>query len=105
MHRVVFYCRHINQQLIAVVIECKKESVLKKFCEDLSRAVPNVNGARIMGPVMAQIYMARNWYRMRFLISGDARAHLQPLVTLWLSRVNVPANVRVKIDVNPMNFM
>lgn len=92
-------------QLIAVVIECKKESVLKKFCDDLSRAVPNVSGARIMGPVMAQIYMARNWYRMRFLISGDARAHLQPLVTLWLSRVNVPANVRVKIDVNPMNFM
>lgn len=91
--------------LIAVVVECKKESVLKKFCDDLARAVPNVNGARIMGPVMAQIYMARNWYRMRFLVSGDARAHLQPLVTLWLSRVRVPANVRVKIDVNPVNFM
>lgn len=92
-------------QLIAVIVECKKESVLKKFCDDLVRAMPNVNGARIMGPVMAQIYVARNWYRMRFLISGDARAHLQPLVTLWLSRVSVPANVRVKIDVNPMNFM
>ncbi len=91
--------------LIAVVVECKKESVLKKFCDDLARAVPKVNGARIMGPVMAQIYMARNWYRMRFLVSGDARAHLQPLVTLWLSRVRVPANVRVKIDVNPVNFM
>lgn len=91
--------------LIAVVVECKKESVLKKFCDDLARAVPNVNGARIMGPVMAQIYMARNWYRMRFLVSGDARAHLQPLVTLWLSRVHAPANVRVKIDVNPVNFM
>ena len=92
-------------QLIGVVIECKKESVLKKFCDDLARNAPNVNGARIMGPVMAQVYVARNWYRMRFLISGDARAHLQPLVTLWLSRVNVPANVRVKVDVNPMNFM
>lgn len=92
-------------QLIAIIIECKQESVLKKFCDDLSRNIPNVNGARIMGPVMAQIYVARNWYRMRFLISGDARAHLQPLVKLWVSRVNVPANVRVKIDVNPMNFM
>ena len=92
-------------QLIAVIVESKKESVLKKFCDDLAHNVPNVNGARIMGPVMAQVYVARNWYRMRFLISGDARAHLQPLVTLWLSRLNVPANVRVKIDVNPMNFM
>ena len=92
-------------QLIAVIIECKKESVLKTFCDDLARNIPNVNGARIMGPVMAQIYVARNWYRMRFLISGDARAHLQPLVKLWLSRVRPPANVRIKIDVNPMNFM
>ena len=92
-------------QLIAVIIECQKESVLKKFCDDLARNIPNVNGARIMGPVMAQIYVARNWYRMRFLISGDARAHLQPVVKLWLSRVRPPANVRIKIDVNPMNFM
>jgi primosomal protein N' (replication factor Y) len=71
----------------------------------MARAAPKANGARIMGPVMAQIYMARNWYRMRFLVSGDARAHLQPLVRLWMSRIHVPANVRIKLDVNPMNFM
>ena len=92
-------------RLIAVVVECKNETVLKKFCDDLAHAIPNVNGARIMGPVMAQVYQARNWYRMRFLVSGDAQAHLQPLVTLWMSRVRVPTNVRVKIDVNPVNFM
>lgn len=92
-------------QLIAVIVECQKESVLKKFCDDLAHAMPNANGARIMGPVMSAVYVARNWYRMRFLIAGDARAHLQPLVTLWLSRVRVPANVRIKIDVNPVNFM
>ena len=92
-------------QLIAVIIECQKESVLKSFCDDLARVVPNANGARIMGPVMAAVYVARNWYRMRFLVAGDARAHLQPLVRVWLSRVRVPANVRIKIDVNPQNFM
>lgn len=91
--------------LIAVVIECKNESVLKQFCDEMARAAPKANGARIMGPVMAQIYVARNWYRMRFLVSGDARAHLQPLVRLWMSRIHVPANVRIKLDVNPMNFM
>ncbi|MBO4700502.1 MAG: primosomal protein N' [Alphaproteobacteria bacterium] len=92
-------------QLISIIVECQKESVLKKFCDDLAHAVPNVNGARIMGPVMAAVYVARNWYRMRFLVAGDARAHLQPLVQTWLSRVRVPANVRIKIDVNPQNFM
>lgn len=91
--------------LIAVIVESKNESVLKRFCDEMARNAPKANGARIMGPVMAQIYVARNWYRMRFLIAGDARAHLQPLVQLWMSRVRVPTNVRIKIDVNPMNFM
>lgn len=58
-----------------------------------------------MGPIAAQVYQIRNWYRMRFLVSGGARALLQPLVAHWMSRVRVPANVRVKIDVNPQNFM
>ena len=91
-------------QLIAVIIECKNESVLKRFCADLNEVKPNINGAHIMGPIMAQIYQIRGLYRMRFLVSGDERAHLQPAVKLWLGRVKMPPNVRVKIDVNPQSF-
>lgn len=92
-------------QLIALVIEGQKEDVLKKFCTDLAASAPNVNGAKIMGPIVAQVYQVRNWFRMRFLIAGDVRAKLQPVVKTWLGRVRVPANVRIKIDVNPQNFM
>jgi len=92
-------------QLIAIIIEGQKESVLQRFCSDLAAAAPKLNGGRIMGPVPAQIYQIRNWYRMRFLISGDARANLQPIVTQWLSKIKQPANIRVKIDVGPVNFM
>ncbi len=92
-------------QLIAIIIECPKENVLKQFCEHLASVAPNINGVRIMGPVMAQIYQIRTMYRMRFLVAGDARAALQPIVKLWLARVRPPANTRIKIDVNPMNFM
>ena len=92
-------------QLVALVIESNKESVLKNFCDALAAAVPNAAGVKFMGPIAAQIYQIRNWYRMRFLVAGDARALLQPIVAHWLSRVRVPANVRIKIDVNPQNFM
>ena len=92
-------------QLIAVVIEGARENVLQKYCADLAAAAPNINGGRIMGPVPAQIYQIRNWYRMRFLVSGDVRAKLQPIVADWIARVKQPANIRVKIDVNPVNFM
>ncbi len=92
-------------QLIAIIVESKNESLLKKFCETLARQKPSVNGARIMGPIVAQMYQVRGFYRMRFLIAGDARAYLQPIVRKWLMHVNIPANIRIKIDVNPMNFM
>ncbi len=92
-------------QLIAIIVESKNESLLKKFCEKLAAQRPNVNGARIMGPIVAQMYQVRGFYRMRFLIAGDARAYLQPIVKKWLSHMNIPANIRIKIDVNPMNFM
>ena len=91
-------------QLIAVIIEGQRESVLQKYCQNLAAAAPVADGVKIMGPISAQIYQIRNWYRMRFLVSGDARAHLQPLVSYWLGKIKTPTNIRVKIDVNPQNF-
>lgn len=92
-------------QLIALVVEGQKETTLQRFCADLAAAAPKLSGGRIMGPVPAQIYQIRNWYRMRFLISGGATANLQPVVAHWLAKVRVPANIRIKIDVGPQNFM
>lgn len=92
-------------QLVAVIIESDKENVLKKYCTQLSNVAPKLDGGKIMGPIAAQIYQIRNWYRMRFLVSGDARANLQPIVRDWMNKVKQPANVRIKIDVNPQSFM
>lgn len=92
-------------QLIAIIVEANKESTLQKYCAELSAAAPDLKGGKIMGPIAAGVYQIRNWYRMRFLVAGDERANLQPAVKQWLAKVKQPANVRVKVDVNPMNFM
>lgn len=92
-------------QLIAVIVEGQRESVLQSYCNALRDAIPNLKGAKIMGPITAQIYQIRNWYRMRFLVVGPRNANLQPIVSHWLESVKQPVNIRVKIDVNPMNFM
>jgi primosomal protein N' (replication factor Y) len=91
--------------LIAIIVEGEKEAVLQKYCQDLAAAAPIINGAKIMGPITAQIYQIRNWYRMRFLVAGAVNTALQPAITRWLAKVKQPVNVRVKIDVNPINFM
>ena len=92
-------------QLIAVIVECQREDALKKYCAALAAAVPNAAGVKIMGPIAAGVYQIRNWYRMRFLVVGGATTLLQPVVAHWLRAVCAPANIRVKVDVNPQNFM
>ena len=90
----------IKRVIIATTI-----ATLKKYCNDLASVAPSLNGGKIMGPIAAQMYQIRNWYRMRFLVAGNARANLQPIVRAWLDKVKQPANTRIKIDVNPQNFM
>ena len=92
-------------QLIAVIIEGQREQVLHAYCNALRDAAPKLQGAKIMGPITAQIYQIRNWYRMRFLVAGGRNANLQPIVSRWLTSVKQPVNIRVKIDVNPISFM
>ena len=92
-------------QLIAIIVEGQRESVLAGFCNDLAARAPLLHGGKIMGPIAAQIYQVRNWYRMRFLVAGPQNANLQPIVSKWISGIKPPANIRIKIDVNPINFM
>lgn len=92
-------------QLIAVIVECQREDTLKKYCAGLAAAAPRAPGVKIMGPIAAGVYQIRNWYRMRFLVMGGPTTLLQPVVAHWLRAIKQPANMRVKIDVNPQNFM
>lgn len=92
-------------QLIAVIVECQREDTLKKYCAGLASAAPRAPGVKIMGPIAAGVYQIRNWYRMRFLVMGGPTTLLQPVVAHWLRAIKQPANMRVKVDVNPQNFM
>lgn len=93
-------------RMIAIIVEGQKEKALLDFCKKLSDLSPKITNheSRILGPIPAPMYQIRQWYRMRFLITGDERADLQSVVRQWLPRVKIPANIRVKIDVAPINF-
>ena len=92
-------------RLIALVIEGEKESVLQSYCAALAAAAPSAMGVKIMGPIAAQLYQVRRVYRMRFLVAGGRTTDLASVVRHWVGKVRTPRNVRVKIDVDPMNFM
>ncbi|MDR1071331.1 MAG: hypothetical protein LBL21_01665, partial [Rickettsiales bacterium] len=92
-------------QLIALIVESGNERALVDFCKELSAAAPKISDGRILGPIPAEMYQIRNWYRMRFLVSGGEQSLLQPVVRLWLAKVKQPKNIRLKIDVSPQSFI
>jgi len=92
-------------QLIALIVESRSEQALNDYCKALAAAAPNISGGRIMGPIEAEMYLVRNWYRMRFLVSGGETSALQPAVQKWLDKVKRPASIRLKIDVGPQSFL
>jgi primosomal protein N' (replication factor Y) len=92
-------------QLIAIIAEHQREDVLVDFCRALAASAPSIAPGRILGPIPAEMYQIRNWFRMRFLVSGVEGAALQPAVRQWLAKVRQPNGLRMKIDVSPQNFM
>ena len=92
-------------QLIAVIVEHANEKILIDYCHALAAAAPKITGGKILGPIPAEMYRVRNWFRMRFLVTGGEVAALQPVVKAWLDKVKQPSAIRIKIDVAPQNFM
>ncbi|NNU79590.1 primosomal protein N' [Halovulum dunhuangense] len=61
-------------------------------------------GAEVYGPVAAPIARIRGRFRARMLVKGPKGVLLQPALSAWRAGVEVPANVRVVIDIDPQSF-
>jgi len=62
-------------------------------------------GIRFFGAIPAQIYQIRKEYRYRLLLSSPLKADLQNLVKHAIECIKIPSYIKIKIDVDPMNFL
>ncbi|MED5368040.1 MAG: hypothetical protein VX978_00985 [Pseudomonadota bacterium] len=47
----------------------------------------------------------RNRYRLRFLVKAGKQAKVQQFIALWLSKIKIPSQIRVAIDIDPYSFL
>lgn len=62
-------------------------------------------GAQIFGPAPATVARVRGRFRYRLLIKAERRKPLQRALLEWKARINIPASVRMVIDIDPQSFM
>ena len=94
-------------RLAAIIVQSKNITKLETFVKMLAKKKQNSVNQRItvLGPAPAPINKLRGWYRFRFLLKGEKNSLLQPFIKEWLEKVNVRKDIRIKIDIDPYNFL
>ncbi len=61
-------------------------------------------GAQVFGPAPAPIARIRGQHRIRLLVKAPKGVALQPALETWRRSVDLPANHRIALDIDPQSF-
>jgi primosomal protein N' (replication factor Y) len=94
-------------RIAAIIISGKNKSEVENFCKYILKNTPKNSDKkfRILGPIEAPIAILNGNHRKRFLIQSELEVSMQKLINLWMSKIKIPANIKLKIDIDPYNFM
>jgi primosomal protein N' (replication factor Y) len=92
-------------RLAALIVSATDERLADQIARDLARHAPRGPGIEALGPAPAPISLLRGKFRRRLLLKTTRDIAVQPILRDWLARVEVPRNVRVDIDIDPVSFM
>ncbi|MDR6291703.1 primosomal protein N' (replication factor Y) [Inquilinus ginsengisoli] len=92
-------------KLVALIVSGPDRGAVDRVARELGQAAPQGDGIMVLGPAEAPLALLRGRHRRRLLFKADRRIAVQPLVTEWVARVQVPGIVRVQIDIDPYSFL
>jgi primosomal protein N' (replication factor Y) len=92
-------------RLAALIVSGADEAATDAAARALARAAPSTAGVKVLGPAPAPLSLLRGRYRRRLLLRGTRDIRVQDVLADWLARVDIPAAVRVQVDIDPYSFM
>lgn len=92
-------------KLAALIVSSEKSVLAEKIAAALGKTAPNNDYITTLGPAPAPVFMLRNRYRFRLLLKTMRNINIQEVLKIWLAKINIPAQVRVEVDIDPYSFM
>jgi primosomal protein N' (replication factor Y) (superfamily II helicase) len=92
-------------KLISIIVSGANRFAVEKVCRNLKGSFIIQDGIRIYGPVTAPIFRIRNKFRMRLLIKYDGKLSPQDFLMKWIDKNQTEANIKLEVDVDPINFL
>ncbi len=93
-------------KLGALILSSKNKLALENVCAKLRQKMPvGLDNIQVYGPIDSPLSYLKNNYRKRFLLVVDRKVKIQDILKRWVSMVNIPSSVKLKVDIDPYNFM
>lgn len=91
-------------QLAAMILSGKNEQAVVDTAKKIVSMAPFLDGFDVLGPTPAPIALLRGKFRYRLLIKAQKDVKMQNILNCWMSKVIIPSNVSLRIDINPYSF-
>jgi len=92
-------------RLAALIVSGPDPAEVGEVSRALARTAPRGDGILVLGPAPAPLAMLRGQHRERLLLKARRDVPVQPLLSDWLDQVDVPAVVRLQVDIDPYSFL
>lgn len=91
-------------RLAAVIISGTNEKLTGKIAEKIAGAFSKREHIKAFGPAPAPLFKLRGRTRWRILIKSEKKYPLSPEISMLMNSLSIPKNIRVQIDIDPLNF-
>ncbi len=92
-------------KLVSIIVSGANQFEVEKVSKKLKQLFPSQSKIKLYGPVTAPIFRVRGKFRMRLLIKYDVSLFPQQFVKDWLDLNVINKDIKLEVDVDPINFL
>ena len=91
-------------RLISLIISGNNELSIMKYAINIKSKLPKIDGVNVLGPVLAPITKLKKKYRCRILIRCPKKIFIQKYLSQSLNKIKNLSEIKLEVDVDPINF-
>ena len=90
-------------KFVSLIISGTNKALTEAIAKKIRYSCPR--NITIFGPAPAPIFLLRGRYRWRILLKSLKKNLLNAEIINWLASVKIPRDIKIQIDVDPLNFL
>ncbi len=88
-------------KMTAFIVSAFEEKLAVTFAKKIVSSFPFNDNIEIFGPAPMPLLRLKNRYHYRVFLKAEKKVNLQKLITDVMKTLEIPSNIRVKIDIDP----